>query len=49
VPGGGGYGCGIPTSSIDERERGIYEVRGCTFGEGNPVTPSQVRILPNER
>jgi hypothetical protein len=44
VPTEDGYGCGIPTSSMDERERGIYEVCGCTFATGNPVTPRQVRI-----
>jgi hypothetical protein len=29
---------------MDERERGIFEVCGCAFAEGNPVTPRQVRI-----
>jgi hypothetical protein len=28
---------------MDERERGVYEVCGCTFAEGNTVTPRQVR------
>jgi hypothetical protein len=44
VPTEDGYGCSMPTSSMDERERGIYEVCGCEFTEGNTVTPRQVRI-----
>jgi hypothetical protein len=36
--------CSMPTSSMAERERGIYQVCGCTFAEGNPVTARQVRI-----
>jgi hypothetical protein len=44
VPGEDGYACSMPTSSMDERERGIYEVCGCTLAEGNTVTPRQVRI-----
>jgi hypothetical protein len=44
VPDEDGYGCSIPTSSMAERERGVYEVCGCIFAEGNTVTPRQVRI-----
>ena len=44
VPGEDDYGCGIPTSSMAEREQGVYEVCGCTVAEGNTVTPRQVRI-----
>jgi hypothetical protein len=44
VPSEEDYGCSMPISSMDERERGIYEVCGCTFAEGNSVTPRQVRI-----
>ena len=44
VPGQAGYECLSPTSSMAERERGIYEVCGCTFAEGNQTTPRQVRI-----
>lgn len=43
VPDEPDYGCSMPTSSMDERERGIYEVCGCAFAEGNTVTPRQVR------
>jgi hypothetical protein len=39
-----GTRCSLLTSSMDERQRGIYEVCGCTFAEGNTVTPRQVRI-----
>ena len=38
------YGCSVPTSSMAERERGIYETCDCTFAENNPVTPIWVRI-----
>lgn len=38
------YGCSTPTSSMDERARGEFEVCGCTFAEGNTVTPRQVHI-----
>ena len=44
VPTEDDYGCSMPTSSMAERERGIFEVCGCTFAESNPVTPRQVRI-----
>jgi len=44
VPTEDDYGCLMPTSSMDERKRGIFEVCGCTFAEGNPVMPRQVRI-----
>lgn len=43
VPGEDGYGCGIPASSMAERERGEYEECGCIFADGNTVTPRQVR------
>jgi hypothetical protein len=32
VPSEPDYGCLMPTSSMDERERGIFEVCGCTNG-----------------
>jgi hypothetical protein len=44
VPTEDDYGCSVPTSSMLERERGIYETCDCTFAENNPVTPSSVRI-----
>jgi hypothetical protein len=44
VPGEDGDGCGIPASSMDERERGIFEMCACTFAESNPVKPSWVRM-----
>jgi hypothetical protein len=46
VPTEPGYSCGIPTSSMDERMRGMYETCDCTFDEGNTVTPRQVRMQP---
>jgi hypothetical protein len=49
VPGEDGYGCRVPTSSMAERfKSGIYEVCDCTFAEGNPVTPRQVRIWSDD-
>ena len=44
VPGEDGYACGIATVSTDKREHGIFEVCGCTFAQGNTITPRQVRI-----
>src|SRR5947209_19306678 len=44
VPTEDDYACSMPASSMDERERGVYKVCGCTFAESNPVTPRQVRI-----
>jgi hypothetical protein len=44
VPTEDSYGCTMPTSSMAEREQGVYEVCCCAFATGNPVTPRQVRI-----
>jgi hypothetical protein len=44
VPTEDGYGCGIPVGSFDARDTSVYEVCGCTFADGDPVTPRQVRI-----
>jgi hypothetical protein len=41
VPTEDDYGCSMPISSMDERECGIFEVCGCSFADGNTITPRQ--------